>query len=307
MNGIKVQHIEEALNNNECIPLVSQENFFEAFNNINKNKNKVTIVFDVSNRYVTSLPKLMSFKYLKTLIIANCFITEVPSLPKTIDYLSIHGSLIETITEFPPNVKTLHLTSNRLINIENIPLSVEKLDVSFNQLVMLPPLNNHENMITLDVSYNKLDALVIPPKLKNLNFCRNNIPFLTINNLLKTTIPKLSPYDMNCNPLIYPQNCILHLSYGYIIYSSKDAIKYTHFILDRLRMRIYLEKYRVKFFKWYLMSKKSMIEKLLSPTKVNEILDDNGEDEDFHNRVEDYIERNLGFISRIRKVIGCKY
>jgi hypothetical protein len=304
---VRVEEIEDKINNHQSLPVISDDVFLKAFNSIKNNKKKLTIVFDSSNLYITQLPKMLSFKYLSTMIIANCYITELPSLPNSIEYLEVQGTLIEKITQFPKNVKHIHLSSNRLTMIENIPLSVLTLDVSFNQIVSLPPLNSHRLMKDLNVGYNRLESLVIPPKLKTLDFCKNNISFLTIYSNSDVTIPKMTAYDMSCNPLIYPQDRVLYISYGYITYSSRESITHTHNVLSRCRYMIILEKCRLRLFKWLLRSKRRNIEEIMNPVNVRQVL---GDDEDInisHERLDSYFETNLKYLERIRSILKCIY
>jgi hypothetical protein len=305
---VRVEDIEDKINKNQSLPVINEDVFLQAFNKIKNNKKKLTIVFETSNNYITHLPKMLSFKYVSTMIIANCFITELPSLPNSIEYLEVQGTLIEKITKFPVNVKHIHLSSNRLTMIDNIPLSVVTLDVSFNQIVSLPPLNNHKYMKDLNVGYNRLESLVLPPKLKTLDFCKNNISFLTIYPCSNCIIPKMTAYDMISNPLIYPQDRILYISYGYIPYSSRESIIHTHNVLNKCRYMISLAKCRVRLFKWLLRTKLRNIEEIMNPANVGQVLGDDEEDiNKSHERLDTYFENNLGYLQRFRSILKCMY
>lgn len=304
---VRVEDIEDKINNHQSLPVISEDVFLESFKRIKNNKKKLTIVFDSSNSYIKELPKMLSFKYVTTMIIANCYITELPSLPNSIEYLEVQGTLIEKITKFPLNVKHIHLSSNRLTMIDNIPLTALTLDVSFNQIVSLPPLNNHRYMKDLNVGYNRLETLVIPPKLKTLDFCKNNISFLTIYPYSNVTIPKMTAYDMISNPLIYPQDRILYISYGYIPYSSRESINHTHNVLNNCRYMISLSKCRVRLFKWLLRSKRRSIEEIMNPVNVYQVLGDDDDITHSHERLDNYFENNLGYLERIRSILKCIY
>jgi hypothetical protein len=191
-------------------------------------------------------------------------------------------------------LRVLECSGNKLTELPSLPETLEQLDCSFNELTSLPPLNKNlklifcfnnklttlpilnENLMVLSCGNNKLT--IIPPLNKNLVqlYCINNniVNFKLLNE-------KLKYFDYYGNPI---RNII----------NSRNItiIKKQNHTLNNFKFLFYSLKYKNKFRYWlWERVRKPKIEKQYSPEMLNRILDnlENSDDEDeLHNKINNW-------------------
>jgi Leucine-rich repeat (LRR) protein len=150
---------------------------------------------------------------LKTLILESCQISFIPeelSNLKKLDYLSLANNDISDFRiDVLPELTHLDLRNNKLSNFPIIPVTVEDLYLADNNISTIPSfLQKYTNLISIDLSYNKLrkisenSAFFKLPYLETLNLRDNLIssfPFIKL---------KHGPFEvyLGGNDVIFPSS-----------------------------------------------------------------------------------------------------
>ncbi|MES2622559.1 MAG: SdrD B-like domain-containing protein, partial [Bacteroidota bacterium] len=150
--------------------------------------------------YSAGIKDLTGINYFDTLVDLRSFttpLTNLPSFPKTLRYISIRNSLLSTIPPLPDNMYLVDLPDNALVSLPAIPNGVVFLDCSNNQLTALPALPS--GMSTFWASYNQLTS--IPELPDSLYWCRiDNNPITCLPQLKRIVYLWYTNTLITCQP-----------------------------------------------------------------------------------------------------------
>ena len=99
-------------------------------------------------------------------------LTELPTLPSSLEYLSCHSNQLTELPTLPSSLEELQCTNNQLTELPKLPDSLKYLDCSDNQITELPTLP--ESLKELDCSYNQLREIPKLPDFLEYVYCSNN-------------------------------------------------------------------------------------------------------------------------------------
>jgi Leucine-rich repeat (LRR) protein len=145
---------------------------------------------------------------LESLIWTNGQLKVLTNLPNTIVTIDCFNNQIEQIGTLPKNLQRLNLSSNQLPTIENLPNTLTYLGIHNNKISSLPQLPN--TLTYLGFSNNKVGSLPqLPDNLLEL-FCENNL--LTSLPSLPKKIFNLSCANNNLTKLPELPNTLIYLN-----------------------------------------------------------------------------------------------
>lgn len=199
----------------------------------------------MNNNKLNKLPVLPI--YLNVLECSNNALTRLPKLPKNLRTLDCSNNLISKLPKFPLNLRELNCSYN---NLTEYPYNntLTKLNISHNLISELPyPID--DNIMFLDISYNKLTDLEIENKdLKLLNISYNKLKSISSfprnkydlnfegNPVYETIAPELkTPYlDYTVRRLGSEKINITSLPKGTVLFKGFSADKHDKMISDYL-------------------------------------------------------------------------
>jgi Leucine-rich repeat (LRR) protein len=89
---------------------------------------------------ITELPDLCAFKHLKVLYCSENQLTEIVSLPDSLEELLCSFNKLKTLPSLPPKLKTLICDHNELKTLPPLPQTLYRLNCSNNKLTTYPYL-----------------------------------------------------------------------------------------------------------------------------------------------------------------------
>lgn len=167
----------------------------------------------ICNKYVTVLNVdnnkniTVNFKYttqLKRLYMVKCNISDITSLPDTIQLLDISLNCITNIDKLPSELINFNCTKNLITSLKNIPYPLKELYISGNQLEEFISIN--DNLTTIYCCSNKIKIMHIVSQSHKTITCYDNPLEMIINDNMKCDIN----YDYK------RANNLLISSFGYI-------------------------------------------------------------------------------------------
>lgn len=125
---------------------------------------------DLSKMGLYSIPSLERFILLRELNIGNNYLSVLPELPSSLEYLNCSDNNIVEIFILPTGLKIFNCNNNLITKIHMIPDTLDTLECSHNLLRILPPLKRVTN---LECNNNELWHIPKPNCLEYIS-CKNN-------------------------------------------------------------------------------------------------------------------------------------
>jgi E3 ubiquitin-protein ligase SspH2 len=95
---------------------------------------------DLSKMGLYSIPSLERFILLTDLNIGNNYLSVLPELPSSLEYLNCSDNNITELFILPAGLKRLNCNNNRITKIHMIPNTLDILECQYNFLRTLPTL-----------------------------------------------------------------------------------------------------------------------------------------------------------------------
>jgi Leucine-rich repeat (LRR) protein len=195
-----------------------------------------TTYIDVSCRRLFDLPDLSRFTQLTVLDCSDNYLTSLPKLNKTLEYLICSKNKLTELPSLNNNLKRLNCSDNYLTILPILSEKLIVLDCSFNLLEELPQLNDELNMLIckrnhltklpvlnknlkyLDCNANNLTCL--PQLNDNLNELSCSHNYLTSLPILNKDLTNLYCIDnkLTCLPQLNDNLLVLDCSYNQLNY-----------------------------------------------------------------------------------------
>ena len=131
----------------------------------------------LSNMQIASIEGLQYFKNLQYLDCSLNQLTELPSLPNTLNNLLCNHNRLTVLPSLPSSLTSMYCPSNQLATLPSLPNTLTLLDCVANHLIVLPSLPN--SLQLLDCSSNQLTVLPsLPSSLETINCYLNQLTVL---------------------------------------------------------------------------------------------------------------------------------
>lgn len=224
----------------------------------------VNIKVSIQTHY---LPDLSRFYKLTELHCIYNQLTQLPSLPSTLKYLSCCYNQLKQLPTLPPTLTMLYCGNNQLTQLPSLPPTLTMLLCCYNQLTQLPSLPS--TLTDLHCYNNQLTHLpTLPPTLQYLICCNNQLKQLP-------TLPS-TLIHLDCRNNLFPFD---HGIYD-PIYDYTNKMKYIiqmknkNNIIIRFKELFYALKYKKRFRHWlWVHIREPKIRNKYHPDKLIKLLE----------------------------------
>ena len=189
------------------------------------------------------LPDLSRFYKLTELRCIYNQLTQLPTLPPTLQYLSCCCNKLTQLPTLPPTLIKLYCSNNQLTQLPTLPLTLTMLLCCYNQLTQLPTLpSTLTDLLCYNNQLTQLPSLSLI--LEYLVCCNNQLKQLP-------TLPSTLAH-LDCRNNLFPFD---HAIY-YPIYNDTNKMKYIiemknkNNIIIRFKELFYALKYKQQFRDW---------------------------------------------------------
>ena len=121
------------------------------------------------NNSISDLTGIQYFDNLQTLYCGVNQLTNLPTLPNGLIYLSCPSNLLISLPTLPNNLQTLYCSYNQLANLPTLPNSLQNLGCDGNQLASLPTLPS--SLLSLGCGTNSITSLPTLPNQLHSLYC----------------------------------------------------------------------------------------------------------------------------------------
>jgi len=214
------------------------------------------------------LPDLSRFYKLRELQCIYNQLTQLPTLPPTLEYLSCCHNQLKQLPTLPPTLKMLYCSNNQLTQLPTLPPTLTMLICCYNQLKQLPNLQS--TLTDLFCYNNQLSQLhSLPLTLKYLVCCNNQLKQLP-------TLPS-TLLHLDCRNNLLPFDHGIHDEPFDATSKMKYIIQITNKtnIFIRFKELFYTLKYKKQFRDWlWVHIREPKIRNKYHPDNLIKLLED---------------------------------
>ena len=161
---------------------------------------------DLSKMGLYSIPSLERFVLLRELNIGNNYLSVLPELPSSLEYLNCSDNNIIELFILPEGLKTLNCNNNRITKIHMVPNTLDTLECRYNFLRTLPAL---KRVLYLECDNNELWHIPKPNVLEYIS-CKNNSENVSEYNERTIIMDRLNKKILDVEKPLYQENFESH-------------------------------------------------------------------------------------------------